>query len=157
MKHLVIIAVIFCLIQASVIFSIQIKDILPNLIILILIYTALFHGEVAMFFGFFMGLFQDCYSASTLGCNTLIYTVTGYLLGKGTNYLYKDNILFQALIIFTVSVIVSFFLLLFEGDLGLLIFFRYTLPSSLYTTIIGAPIFLILRKIDLSADRQERD
>lgn len=146
---LAVVAFFFCLIQASVIFSIRILDVIPNLIIIILIYIALFYGWVAMYFGFFMGLFQDFYSTSNLGYNTLINTNIGYLLGILSSYIYKDNVFFQAVIIFGISLLTSFLLSLFGRELSIFNFWRYIVPSSLYTTVIGVPIFLLLRKWEM--------
>jgi len=112
----------------------------PNLIIILIVYLALFHDKSSMSFSFFMGFYTDIYSSS-LGYNALIYTVIAYLLGLSSNYIYKANPLSQGAALFIASSLHNF-VIHFPS------FSKSNILESLYTTILGIVIFFLLRRIE---------
>jgi len=136
----ILIAVCFCIIQSGILGLAASTHITPNLIIILIVYLALFHGKSSMPFAFSMGFYTDIYSSS-LGCNALIYTIIAYLLGLSSNYIYKTNPLSQGASLFIASSLHSF-IIHFPS------FNKFTILESLYTTMLGIIIFTLLRRVD---------
>ncbi len=151
MRNLVfiIIAVFFCLIQSTVIKFISIGSAVPNIILILICYVALFHGRRAMWYGFGTGLFVDLYSIKGFGYNTLVNTIIGWLLGFIGQYLYKKQLLSQVVTLFVTSCIHDLIIAIPGADLSFYTFYSKILPSSLYTTFIGVILFYLFQKIDL--------
>jgi len=136
----ILIAIFFCVIQSGILRAAASSHPTPNLIIILIVYLALFHDKSSMPFSFSMGFYTDIYSSS-LGYNALIYTIIAYLLGLSSNFIYKANPLSQGVALFIVSSLHNF-VIHFPA------FSKSTILESLYTTILGIVIFFILRRID---------
>lgn len=144
----IIIAIIFCLLQSTVIQFISIGRAVPNLILILICYIGLFHGRSAMWYGFGMGLFVDLYSIKGFGYNVLLNTIIGWLLGFLGSFLYRKKPLAQAVIIFLTVCIHDLIIVIPKSQFSFYTFYARILPSSLYTTVVGVVLFFLFQKID---------
>ncbi|MCK4352762.1 rod shape-determining protein MreD [candidate division WOR-3 bacterium] len=142
-----ILAFIFCIIQISILRSIAILQVIPDIVLIIVIYVALFHGKIAMWFGFFTGFFIDLYS-SKLGYSALINTVIGYGIGNFASQFSREVPVLWVIMLFGGSLFQKMVLFAVQKELSLFFFGRYVILGSLYTTVVGVIIFFILRKIE---------
>jgi len=146
MVGLCVLGFIFCILQVSILRGLAIFQVTPDLILILLIYVALFRGKIAMWFGFAMGLFIDLYSA-TLGYNALVNTVIGYGIGSFAPYLYREMPVLWITILLGASLIHNFTISLAQREFSLFFFSRYIIPGSLYTVIVGLLLFSFLRRM----------
>ncbi len=144
------IAIIFCLVlQTTIIPSMAIFDVQPDLLIVLLFFLCVKHGVIpGIYVGFFLGLGQDLYSPSMLGQNALAKTVIGFFMG-----FFNEKVMRTDPILKIVILIISFVIhdalftgaqLLKTGDslLPLLTeLLARTLPRAIYTTLF---VFLIM-------------
>lgn len=144
----ILLAIFFSLIQSTAIRYISIGHATPDLIIILLCYIALFHGRVAIWYGFGMGLFVDLYSIRGFGYNILIKTIIGGVLGYLGNYLYRGRILSHLIVLFFTTWIHDLIIALSKGELSFFRFYSRIIPSSIYTTLVGIFLFFLFQKID---------
>lgn len=71
------------LLQTAVFSHISFFKVLPDLILLTVVYIAIFNGSLTgLICGFIAGLLLDFLSLAPLGLHSFIFTLTGYLVGK---------------------------------------------------------------------------
>jgi rod shape-determining protein MreD len=146
----ILIALVFCVIQAGVLNAITIFGVTPDIILIFILYIALFQGRRGMWYGFCMGFFVDIYSSSVVGVNALLNTVIGYALGSYSDYVYKAGILSRLIILFGGSLFHDLVILATQKSLSFYSLFHFILPRSVYTTIVGLFIFFLLNKLEPS-------
>jgi len=134
-----------------------IEEILPDIILLWIVYLAIREGQIAATTaGFCLGLVMDLLSGQDgmLGVVALAKTIAGFVAG----YFYNENKTQQTLggyeFLIAVGVAsfvhnVIYFLIFLQGtDIGVWgAVFRYGVPTTLYTTALGLiPMFAFARK-----------
>lgn len=78
--------------QFTVLDSVRVWGIKPDLVMILVIFYAFFGGRrEGAFWGFIAGLLLDAATGSYFGLNALVYMVAGYLAGVVQTALYKDN------------------------------------------------------------------
>ncbi|HAJ32304.1 MAG TPA: rod shape-determining protein MreD [Candidatus Atribacteria bacterium] len=148
------IIVIALLIQLTLINSITILGLKPDLIMVVVVVFSLLKGEKeGTISGFASGLLQDIFSTGFLGINALAKTVIGFTCGILKEKIFHEHILF---IIPVITFIASFmqsiliFLLLrafgFEYNLGWSLK-QVALPEALYSSLLSPFIFLVINKL----------
>jgi len=153
----IIITVILCtvagILQSTVISQIAFFNVIPDLALCILVYSAYVNGTMmGQISGFSSGLFLDFLSASPLGLNCLIRTLIGALTGIFKGSLFLD-IFFMPVILCAIATLIKalivFFLnLIFGSSIP-----SYSITSSVLWIELGlnclsAPLlFLILKQI----------
>lgn len=115
--------------------------------IFILVYLALnYSSNEAVIFGFIWGILLDVMNPSLLGLGTLIKVILGFSLANFKSQLYFETSLPRALIIFGAVIFneLVYNLVALNGNFTSLanIFFRFTLPSALYTSLVGSLFWL---------------
>ena len=139
-------AFIVCLIlQTTLIPSMAIFGIQPDLLIIVLAFMCLKHGVIpGIYIGFFLGLSLDIYAPVLLGQNALALTVTGFFLGLFNEKVMRADPLMKIIIL-----IISFFIhdILFFGTellknnnslLSLIpALFTRTLPRAIYSIVLS--------------------
>lgn len=140
-----IIGIIFCIIQVTVISYINIGGIVPDIVLGFIIYISLFYSSKGYVYGFIMGLLIDL-PATPFGLNTLVYTLIGYVIGNFSYKIYKEIPIIWALLLIISSVSQQIIIYTIEKELTMSFFFRYIIPTGIYTTIIGMGIIYILRR-----------
>ena len=93
-------------IQNTVLGSLQIFGVKPDLVFVLVIFSALLRGQKeGAFWGFVAGFLMDVAAGSYFGLNALALLAAGYLAGVMQTALYKDN----PFVIALVTLLVGFF------------------------------------------------
>ncbi len=73
---------VFLIIQTTVLHTIMIADVMPDLLMIMLFFIAVKYGPLAgIYVGFLIGLGQDVYSPSLMGQNALVKAIAGCISG----------------------------------------------------------------------------
>ncbi len=150
-------SILFLLLHTTLVRYLAIETIVPDLLLIWIVYLAVRRGQIAATTaGFFIGLVADILAGSDgmLGLSALSKTVAGFVAG----YSYNENKVFQTLggypfvVIVTLASLVHnliyFFIFLQGSDLswwsGIVLF---GLPTTLYTVAVSLlPMFAFGRK-----------
>ncbi|MDR3562859.1 MAG: rod shape-determining protein MreD [Negativicutes bacterium] len=132
-------AVLFLIIQATLLPLIAINGIRPDLLLLVVVSSALLLGkEQGVGLGFFSGLLQDLASGNIFGLNVLAKIVTGYLAGAMERKVFKENILLPVLAVTLATVFNNFVMILTLIVLGYNPDLSAALVNILYLVIYNA-------------------
>ena len=159
-KHarLIVLTLLFVALQTTVISFTSISNIVPDVLLIWIVYIAVTQGQIpATAYGFGIGLLLDLISGQFLGLSALSKTIAGFLAG----YFYHENKIdinlanYQFLIFVGISSLahnIIYFIFFTQGsDVSLMTaIFRFGVFSSLYTTTIASiPMFIHARKPSL--------
>ena len=133
------------LIQLTVIPLISINSIIPDLVLILLVYYSIMEGQIyGSVLGFIYGFLFDIITGSLLGSTMIAKTVAGFTAGyfssenKREQYLIAYNF---ALIVFLCAVIdmtINAFFSSINLDTNIfLIFFEHSLLPAIYTALIS--------------------
>lgn len=151
----IIVGLVLTVVQLVAIPFISINGVVPNIVLIYLIFYSLKHGQIAgTFFAFFMGFMYDIASAGMIGSGMFSFTLAAFIAG----YFYKEDIyeILQnrkiILMLFMLSSILFFFFYSIFGTDSIRIedqysYFIYALLSAFYTTLIALFVYLIPRKV----------
>jgi rod shape-determining protein MreD len=90
---------IAALLQSTLFFRLSIHYAVPDIALLVLVFVSYINGSLmGQATGFFGGILLDFISFSPLGLNTLIRTVTGYLIGLFRGMFFLDRIFLPAVL-----------------------------------------------------------
>lgn len=139
------IALVFLFLQMVTANKLAIGEIAPDFPLLFVVYFSLFRGGFqSTIAGFLVGFVQDLYNPAFLGLNALLKSILGFVAGHIGSKTELNSVLFLALI-FLLShmghdLLYMFFY--FGFDLGriLMLFFTVTIPSAIYTMLVGVLI-----------------
>jgi len=129
---------------------VAIKGIRLDLGIFILVYIGLAQGPAqGAIFGFLIGLLLDIFTPEKLGLGALIKSLVGFTVGNFKDHLFLESSYSKGAIVF-LSLLLNDLLYHFLSE-GVTIFafqtiLYYSLPSALYTSVIGILLFVILEK-----------
>ncbi|MDD5529774.1 MAG: rod shape-determining protein MreD [bacterium] len=144
MIKLTLFAFLFFILQITIVNNIAIFHITPDIVLIIILYIALFYGEVGMWIGFGMGICLDLYNFS-LGCNALMLSLIGYGAKELSGRIYRDAPLLWGILIISSSVIKNVIIFILQKELSFQLIMTYILPEAIYTTIVGIIIFYIFK------------
>jgi rod shape-determining protein MreD len=159
-KHvrLILFTIGFIVFQTTVVSFTSILNIVPDVLLIWIVYIAINHGQVpATVYGFAIGLVIDLVSGEFLGLSALCKTIAGFLAG----YFFHENKIDLTLSNYRFLVIVGvislvhnivYFIIFTQGSsVGLLTaIVQFGIFSSMYTTVIAAlPMFVYMRKPQL--------
>jgi len=106
-------------IQNTVLDSLQLFGVKPDLVLVLVIFSALLRGpKEGAFWGFVAGFLLDIAAGSYFGLQALTLMTAGYLAGVAQTALYKDNPFVVALVTLVVGFLaglISYLLLLYLG------------------------------------------
>jgi rod shape-determining protein MreD len=117
----------------------------PDLMLIALTAVALRRGPVVgLYAGLFLGLIQDVYAVEALGANVLAKSMVGYAMGFFEEKVMKVMAATRVLLLASALILHDLIFYLaagFRGD-----FFRnallfQSLPSAVYTLVLGAVVF----------------
>lgn len=149
-KYIILLFVLI-LIDSTILSSISIFDIKPNLFLIFIFYICINEGSFAgVLAGFFSGLFIDVYTPQYLGSGAFIKSILGYFLGFFDYKVIKLEDRFKILILFAAAIIHEITILLFRSsnlDTILDDFYKLVIPSALYTSLFGALFFMFISKL----------
>jgi len=142
------------LIQLTLINSITILGLKPDLIMVVVVVFSLLKGEKeGTISGFASGLLQDIFSTGLLGINALAKTVIGFTCGILKEKIFHEHILFVIPIItfiasFMQNILIFFLFRAFGIEYGLAWSLKQiVLPEALYSSLLSPFIFLIINKL----------
>lgn len=86
------------LFEASVLSNLHVLPVLPDLVLLVIVYVSFTNGSfTGSSTGFVAGFMVDFLSAAPVGLNSFIRSITGYLFGKCAGAFNPDRVLIPAL------------------------------------------------------------
>jgi len=148
------IIVVALLIQLTLINSITILGLKPDLIMVVVIIFSLLKGEKeGAISGFASGLLQDIFSTGLLGINALAKTVVGFICGILKEKIFHEHILFLIPVITFVAsliqnILIFFLLRAFGIEYSLAWSLKQVaLPEALYSSLLSPFIFLAINKL----------
>jgi len=148
------IIVVVLLIQLTLINSITILGIKPDLIMVVVVVFSLLRGEKeGTISGFASGLLQDIFSTGLLGINALAKTVIGFICGILKEKIFHEHILFLIPVItFIASITQSILIFLLLRAFGIEYSLTWSLkqlalPEALYSSLLSPFIFLAINKL----------
>ena len=148
------IIVVALLIQLTLINSITILGLKPDLIMIVVVVFSLMKGEKeGTISGFASGLLQDIFSIGLLGINAFAKTVIGFTCGLLKEKVFHEHILFLIPVItFIASLIQSILIFLLLRAFGIEYSLAWSLkqvalPEALYSSLLSPFIFLAINKL----------
>lgn len=148
----------FLFLQVTFLPLISIEGIVPDILLIWVVYNSLKRGQiVGMAGGFVVGLLQDIAATSFLGLAALSKTIAGFLAG----YFFNENKTSTLLGTYSFVLIVSisaflhnllYFFILFLGsdDSNFASVFSDSVMTMLYTSVLSfLPMFIFSRKLRL--------
>lgn len=158
MKKLIVylLEIIICFVlQSSMFHYIQLVDIMPNLLLILVAATAYMRGRMTgMMMGLFSGLLVDLmYGSYVIGLYALLYLIIGYFIGFTNKVYSRDDYTLPIIIIAISDFIYGFFYYVFEfllrGRLNFLYYLRrFILPEIIYTVAISVFMYKLLHMIN---------
>jgi rod shape-determining protein MreD len=145
---------IFLLLQSTLLNYIAISGIIPNLVVVFIIITALVRGNVeGGIVGFFAGLAQDMLFGGMLGFYALFGMYLGIAAGSTNKRLFRENLLVVVFLTFVYSVIYETLIYIvntvMSGDIHLWrAMAGVILPEALYNCLAAVLINPILLRAD---------
>jgi rod shape-determining protein MreD len=142
------VVILAALIEATWLGVMRFQGVLPDLILLLVVFFGITEGEErAMFTGVMGGLFQDVASNSALGHHVLCLVVVGFVAGRMSHRLVTDHPAVQAATVFAAGLIHG---LLFTtiayiqnpqiGAINLMM--TSVVPKAFYTALVTPLVFL---------------
>jgi rod shape-determining protein MreD len=136
-------AVMTLVIQATLLPLIAINGIRPDLLLIIVVSSALLLGrEQGVGLGFFAGLLQDLASGNIFGLNVLSKMITGLLAGVMERKVFKEKVLLPLLAVALATICNSVLMIITLFVLGYSLNLSADLMNIVYLTIYNA-IFAI--------------
>lgn len=153
-------AALVLILQSTLLKLVAVRQIQPDLVVLVLFYVALLEGSFgATIAGFCIGLVQDVYAPETLGLNALCKSLVGFGLGYCQRGVFMESLVARALILFVAVLAhdILYFLIFSwpEVGRGLVLLVRFGLPTALYTALVGYLIFYLIRRKERTQPIQE--
>jgi len=139
------ILLIALIIQSTIVHWSFLRNIHPDLILIMLVFLSLKYGPVVgVFSGFLIGLIQDVYAIETLGANALCKSIVGYFTGL------FDETRFTFTPTTKLAFLISAFFghdIIFNLCIGLtsrsffIVMLKESLPAGVLTLIVGTVVF----------------
>lgn len=143
--------------------SITIAHITPNFLIIVVATSGFLIGKkMGIVTGFIAGLMMDVLSMNLLGLHALLFMLVGYFCGYFKRLFFVDRYWVSLIIIGLSNIFTGFcsyvFLFLLRGRLNLLYYLkRVILAEAIYTVVIAAFFFPLVRKVMLILDTMITD
>jgi len=157
----VVLSVIAGILQSTLIAKFAIFNVIPDLALCVVVYSAYINGTMAgQISGFFSGILLDFLSAAPLGLNCLVRTVIGALTGLFKGAFFLDIFFMPLILCFLATLLKAVIFILLNLLMGSSVP-AYSFASSTFWLEIGvnslcAPVlFFLLKRIKyLSAERR---
>ena len=145
-----ILVVVTALIEARWPYALRIQSVVPQLVLVLVVYFAITEGEErAMFTGLLGGLFKDVAADAALGHHVLCLVVVGYFIGAMSRRLITDNPAVKAGAVFCASILYGLVYIAVDyiqrADAGnVYALLAAVLPQAFYTALITPVLFFVL-------------
>lgn len=147
--------IIICfLLQTTLFQKIQLANVVPNLLIILIAASGFMYGRrLGMYTGIICGILSDFLYSDVIGMCILIYVLIGYLNGAAHKLYFKDDLSIPVSAIavsdLIFSVLYYIFNFLLRGRLNILSYLKdIMLPELVYTVIVGVIIYKILYNLE---------
>jgi len=150
------------LIQLTVIPFISIQEVVPDLLLITVVYFSILYGQIfGTITGASYGLMFDLISGNLIGSSMLSKTVAGFIAGYFSSETRRDKYLYTysfSMVVFITglidAVIFSFFSVIDFNTNVLQALFNHALLPSIYTSVISILVVVVpYKKTFLSEDR----
>ena len=151
------------ILQSTVLHLIEIRGVIPDTMIIIIVSYALLRGRNAgAVTGFFAGLIYDIMFGNSLGFYVLMGMLVGWFCGMCHRNFYRDNFILpvslSVLSNFIVGIIIYITGFLFKNNYNVLYFmFSVIIPQSVYTGIAAIVVYRILYSINHAVEKKEKE
>lgn len=153
--------ILLFVIQSSMFHYVQLANIMPNLLLILVVSTAYMRGRLSgLMMGFFSGLLVDImFGTYVIGVYALLYLVIGYLAGYTYRVYSNDDYTLPIIIIAVCDLFYGFFYYIFEfllrGRLNFLYYFRrFIFPEMIYTVAVSIFLYKLLHMIHNRLNRK---
>ena len=142
------------LLQTTVLQYAAIRGVLPNLLLVLIISTALLRGNVeGGVVGLFAGLAADMMFGSVIGFYALFGLFLGIIVGSLNKRMYRDNLLIAVFFTFVYSVAYESVIFIVNNIMSADMNFLYALtviilPEAAYNSAIAVLLFPLMIKAD---------
>ena len=149
LRHILLLVLAYIL-QTTWVYGIAVFDLRPNLVILILLFIALYAGSFeATILGFLIGFIQDLNVPENLGLNAFTNSLVAFGVGWLRLHIVGDNIQVQVVAIFSATLVHNLLHCVLDSAIpwsGVLFFWgRYGFGAAVYTSALGALIAVLLQ------------
>lgn len=155
-----ILSVLTVLGQTNLLRILEIRNVQPDLILIVVVFLAHYHGPlVGESVGFVAGMTEDFLSLAPPGYNALLRTLVGFLTGTSHNRMLLDPIFMPILLMVGATVLKLILssllsaLFAFEGSIDQLMPGRAAI-EVVYTAILGPIVFGVLKLVPVLQPEQ---
>lgn len=140
----------------------QIRGIVPNTAIAIIVSFALLRGSYeGAAIGFFSGLLQDIFFGMSMGYFAFFGLLTGFLAGKVNRDFYRENYVLPLIVCTTAVLLYGLAIyctsMLFRGNFNFFYYFSsIILPETVYTAVFSLLLYRILFGVNDWIEEKER-
>lgn len=141
------------LLEATWLPVISIQRVVPNLMLVLVVYFAITEGtERGMYTGLIGGIFQDVSSNTGIGHHVLCLVIVGFVVGRMASRLITDNPYVKTVTVFVASIAHGILYLLIEYvqkvDAAAIYTMSFSLmPEAFYTAVVTPIIFYLIERI----------
>lgn len=141
------------LIESTWLGAVRLQGVLPDLVLLLVIYFAVIDSqERAMFTGLVGGVFQDVAGDTGLGHHVLCLVVVGYLTGRVVERLITDHPAVKGGLVFVASILHGIIFLAIEyvqnpAMNATFTMMASTIPRAFYTALVTPILFFAFDRI----------
>ena len=141
------------ILQTTILPLLQFKGVMPDLLLILVIFTALFStSTVGGATGFIVGFMQDLIISRYLGLCALSGFITGYLVGELEGKFFKDNPVVPILLVFCGTFVYNAVYFLGRGLCGsytltLIQMTRTVFVEAVYNTILAFLLYYPLMRL----------
>lgn len=157
-----IILILSFIFQSTFFEYIQLVDIKPNAMLIVIVSIAYIRGEKeGAIAGFTGGLMQDCFFSMYVGSNVFLYTLIGYICGMLCKGFYKENFFIAVGVITGATFVYGFMYyvinILLRGYTDLLYFAeKIIIPEMVYNALLSVVLYNLLMAFNEWLEDRER-
>lgn len=157
------VVIIAYLLQTTVFQHLQLANVVPNLLLVVVVSYAYLRGRTSgLLIGFLCGLILDMHGGTVVGLYAFILMSIGFVVGFCQKFYFTDSLLLPAILIVSSDFVYSIYYyvteFLMRGRLHLGFYFLHViLPEMIYTVLIGIVLYRLIVSLEhfLTREREE--
>ena len=157
------VVIIAYLLQTTVFQHLQLANVVPNLLLVVVVSYACLRGRTSgLLIGFLCGLILDMHGGTVVGLYAFILMSIGFVVGFCQKFYFTDSLLLPAILIVSSDFVYSIYYyvteFLMRGRLHLGFYFLHViLPEMIYTGLIGIVLYRLIVSLEhfLTREREE--
>lgn len=154
-RHLAWLATVifFALVQTNWPEALKLQGVVPDLVLIMVVYYAIAEGEErAMFTGLVGGLYQDVAVHTVLGHHVICHVIVGYIAGRVSTRLITEHAAIKAGLVLLASLgqglLFIFIQYVQQPQRGMLYpLLAVVVPCAFYTAVVAPILFLLLDSV----------